>query len=1136
MARPNAFTLLAAFVCALVLAGLPPQRAQAALDPYTVTTTRDLLGAQCGADAQYPNECSLRQAVTKARTDAPSSGAGITVKFAIQFTEQSGPNQGAPMPGYDGATRTWTVTLTNGPLPIIDKVVNIDGATQATTAGFDNLGPLVFVDGKNVTTRGGFTFQNVTGATISRIGVINFLGSSSPGDFAGVGIELLNSSSIKIIGCSVGVNQAGTAAAPNDAAGILIQLGGDNIIGGNNSLNSEFNVVSGNATDGILIRNSNGNKIIGNRIGTDRFGSTAIPNGDDGVDLSLKSIRTQVGTPPTQPLNDATLRNTIAGNGGFGVSINEASGNQVNGNWIGNNYASSTVLANGAGGVQIFSSVSEPATNNVIGGDTPDARNIIAGNNGPGVAITGPLSSDNTVRNNYIGVGLQPVVAFGNTVGVEITGGGDRNTVGSAIFANQGNVISGNRNDAIRISGTSDEISVGTVVKANVIGLFPTTGQPKGNAGIGVLVGGYTTSTAIGGAGTAEKNIISANAGTGVVVSTNSLTTTVAGNVISLSGIGAPPKDGILISGAKATIIGGSSAAAGNVITGNTGNGIRIASTGTTTTTIRYNTIGGTDEGLSNTLNGVLVEGASGPIDIRNGKIYGNGQNGVLVSGNTQHVGVLNTSFTANGQKGIALTPATAGSPGSANNANHDIDPPFNIRVNQAKRITGRVLSEKSGSIFTPASCDTCTVQIFATDPLALDGEGRDQIVATDVKPDKSGYFTATLPFIPNQLALTATDKTGNTSEFATFTTNYSVDISPDRAASAAPSTVVTYTHQIQNNGTIDFADLGLTAVSSKGWKTTVAPSGAISLAPGETKPVTVTVTLPQGTDPSVAAGSPPDLTTVTLKSTAVPTATDSVVDTTTILGRFVFQITPPSRTGSGVPGSTVPYAHTIKNVGNISGTVTVDAASFLTNNSPAIDYTTTVTPTRFVLLPGQSVDTTARVTIPAGAETSAPPVRTQIRLNAASSGGNQTAYITDTTTVALQQQATLVFDQEGDAAAGEKISFQHTLTNQSNGPATFKLIGSSSLGSTIKFSSNTPGVTIGSDGSVTLNTSAGGNILNFFAEITVSNRARRGQVDLVTISVSDKNGVIIGGASVQDRINVVANALTRVYAPIVSK
>src|SRR4029078_12458431 len=97
---------------------------------------------------------------------------------------------------------------------------------------------------------------------------------------------------------------------------------------------------------------------------------------------------------------------------------------------------------------------------------------------------------------------------------------------------------------------------------------------------------------------------------------------------------------------------------------------------------------------------------------------------------------------------------------------------------------------------------------------------------------------------------LTATDKNGNTSEFAVFDRSFGLAIAPARSSIAFPGDVITYTHRITNTGTVDFTNLQFTAFSKLGWTYTLSPTNPITLLAGTSIPGTLTLTLPTGSGP----------------------------------------------------------------------------------------------------------------------------------------------------------------------------------------------------------------------------------------------------------------------------------------------
>src|SRR5207302_3077338 len=132
------------------------------------------------------------------------------------------------------------------------------------------------------------------------------------------------------------------------------------------------NLISGNTASGVQIHGS-GATVQGNFIGTDVTGTKAIGNGFrvfPGI-LIYGDGNTIGGTAPE-------ARNVISGNIFEGVSVvgSSATGNLVQGNFIGTQADATSSLGNGRSGVVIDDS----ASNNVIGGADDGAGNIIAFN------------------------------------------------------------------------------------------------------------------------------------------------------------------------------------------------------------------------------------------------------------------------------------------------------------------------------------------------------------------------------------------------------------------------------------------------------------------------------------------------------------------------------------------------------------------------------------------------------------------------------------------------------------------------------------------------------------------------------------------------------------------------------------
>lgn len=305
---------------------------------------------------------------------------------------------------------------------------NFIGTNSAGDAAMPNAAAGVFlVDGAAGNLHGGTTAA-----------ARNFI-SGNGGN--GVAISGAGTTGNRVKGNRIGTDRTGTLELGN-LNGVRIDFGAtNNVIGG--AVAGARNIISGNGSDGVHIRDAGttGNRVLGNYVGTDRFGTTAIGNGLNGVSIVSGATGNVVGG------TTAGSRNVISGNS-TGVSISSVGtlGNIVQGNFIGTDAAGTGDLGNAFHGVQIASG----ATNNVIGG-TAGAGNVISGNNNTGVVFSGAGTTGNVLRGNRIGVAASSGTALGNAfAGVLITGGASGNEVGGTAAAS-GNVIARNGTTGVRI-------------------------------------------------------------------------------------------------------------------------------------------------------------------------------------------------------------------------------------------------------------------------------------------------------------------------------------------------------------------------------------------------------------------------------------------------------------------------------------------------------------------------------------------------------------------------------------------------------------------------------------------------------------------------------------------------------------
>ena len=541
-----------------------------------------------------------------------------------------------------------TITLTGG-LPSLTQPAEIDGTTQP---GYDNA-PIIELNGNGVTANG----LHLPGNSIVRGLVINRFGSS--------GIFVAGNGGGNVIeGNYIGTDMTGTIARPNTLNGVVV-VGSGNRVGGTTP--AARNVISGNVQAGISIfRFGAGaveaNVVSGNYIGTNAAGTAAVPN-QRGIDVGGGATDNTIGG------TEAGAGNLISGNTVDGVNIGVNSPvNHVQGNLIGTNAAGTAPLPNGSAGVRTS------AASTRIGGTTPGARNVIGGNGGNGVHLAAG-ATNSIVYGNYVGIGPDGTQPIPNTLtGVQVAGAA-ATTIGGTV-AGAGNVISANGGRGIWVFPGANA----TVIQGNVIGLNAPGNVDRGNGSDGITVNG-AQDVVIGGPIEAARNVISGNSSAGVRLSGGAARALIRGNFIGTRADGhaeiGNSGDGIgLESGANGNRIGGGSEpGAGNVVSGNGGNGVNLFGATVTGNLIQGNRIGTDPEAttaIGNAFDGIAVfesglNTIGGPGFARN-IISGNTASGISIAGGSADGNVVqnnligtnnsSTSGIANRQHGVRVNGA----------------------------------------------------------------------------------------------------------------------------------------------------------------------------------------------------------------------------------------------------------------------------------------------------------------------------------------------------------------------------------------------------------------------------------------------------------------------------------------------
>ena len=320
---------------------------------------------------------------------------------------------------------------------------------------------------------------------------------------------------------------------------------------------------------------------------------------------------------------------------GDGIRIEGNGTNVIEGNFLGVGLSGNSDFGNGEGGVTIYQS-----RNNLIGGTTLSARNIISGSNLTGIYILDPQSTGNRVVGNFIGTDLSGTIGRGNIRDGVLILEASQNIIGGLTVAER-NVISGNKQSGIYLFGLGAS-------RNQILGNFIGT-TVGGNSTVGNSENGITihrgSSNVIGAASGGGRNLLSGNSQRGVFINgAGAARNVIQGNFIGTDVSGTlrlgNAFSGLGITGSASNTIGGIQPGARNLISGNKQSGIAIDGTNSTANLILGNFIGTDVTGgqpLGNLLNGVLLSSAPGNrvggTEVGSGNlISGNSQRGIFIA------------------------------------------------------------------------------------------------------------------------------------------------------------------------------------------------------------------------------------------------------------------------------------------------------------------------------------------------------------------------------------------------------------------------------------------------------------------------------------------------------------------------
>jgi CSLREA domain-containing protein len=841
---------MAVLACLLAGAMFPPaaqagaftdEFAAAAATTITVNSTGDAVDASAGngvcETAAGNGVCTLRAAIQESNANAGTDtiafniggGGAVTIAVASGMPTTTDPVviDGTTQPGWSGAP---IVQLTGGG-PSGSGLKISGGSSTVRGLVINRFNQAIELDSANNRVEGCYIGTDPTGTTVtgygnSDFGVViaglttnggNTIGGPSPAQrnviagSAGIsrgGVTILTSDNV-VQGNYIGTNAAGTAGLGGQYYGIDIRQGFRNVIGGSGA--GEGNLIAGHTSGGGVkigplgtpTGNTGNNRVRGNRIGLNAAGTAALPD--------------QVGVWIFNSNSDA-IGGTAQGEGNAIVSSNTGIdldpnltqvGTTIQGNRVGTDATGSTALQTNTALL-----VGDKATSVLVGGTSSTTPN------GPCTGACNVLSgsfqailrgSGNTIQGNFLGVnqaGTGSLVS--NTNGVFVSG--SQNTIGGTSVAAR-NVSMGFHS----IHGGSGNVFQGNYVGIKSDGSAALAGSGAGLQGVSVsganTVGG-TAGITPGGPCTGACNVISA----GNIGVMTGATATVQGNFIGTTPDGTaaiPNGTGVWVQGSDA-LIGGTTAAERNVISGNTGSAVLLqpgsGGAAPVRNKIRGNYIGTTADGsaaLPNATGNLLIPAAvfltgnTADSDIGGSAGAGNliahnGGYGVYLDSNVGAGNrITHNSLRANSRIGIDINPE-----GSSPNDAGDADTGPNDRQNfpvLTSAVVSPAQTDVEGTLNSEPS-KTYTIDFYASRECDASGfgEGDSHLGSTSVTTDANGdaSFTVTLaaPPSPDQqrITATATGSGGSTSEFSRCVTRSYAR--PNAAPSVKASLVPAYT------------------------------------------------------------------------------------------------------------------------------------------------------------------------------------------------------------------------------------------------------------------------------------------------------------------------------------------------------
>lgn len=795
-----------------------------------------------------------------------------------------------------------------------------------------------------------------------------------------------------------------------------------NLIGGPTA--ADRNIIGLKDAQTAVRVNASNNTVQGNYIGVNVAGTAGLLSlpSDNSIGLEI------YGYDTTWDVDNITIADNVVSALDVGIKITgPSSGNVIRGNKIGTNAAGTGDLGHRSDGIYMFSGT----TNTTIGGTSPGDGNIIAYNGKKsvvtegttgwyyGIFVTNTSTTNNTIVGNQVfnnaRSGVYVKAASKITISkTETTANGNGNGDGIMLTGKRGSGDPGNIGLAaptnLSISNATQTLS-GTACAGCTIEVF-TTDAAEDREGPEYLTSGTANDTgsfAINVLGCKDYLTATATDANGNTSAFSNSTTIICETPdppdVSLSA-GTPPTS----AGSPQLVNPGTQVTYQHTLqnTGDLAGDFTITATSSQGWNVQVNPtsvnlIGGASTTISVTVT-VPANAAPNLVDE------------LTVTASVGSKSQSRINYTkVNQVYGVDIKPDTPQSGAARPGDFVDYEHTITNTGNGQDTITLTNSAPGNGITITFPNGNSCTLNA---------GESCTRTVRVAVAENSTATTETTI--------VTATSSNGTTKDTATDITTVvrAATIIPGaQLKSALPGATVVFTHTVENTGDVARnLTLSVTGLPT-GWTATLN-TPTLSLTPGQTAPVTLTVTLP------LTASAPDAGTQETATIKVTPDGAEDLavtaLDTVEVLLKPEFTFTVATQPSvNAFPGQTVVFTHTLTNLANGSDTFTItpDVSTGLTLLS--------ITPENPIQLARNG---STQVIVRARVNNGTLEGPQTIQLTAATASTPTPAPISRTDTVNVQGAAIpdLSDGLTLNTDPGATAIFTHTLTNIGNKTGTF--------------------------------------------------------------------------------------------------